>query len=131
MSELISGKDVFSALSSGNEVQYNWLRNRSAIWFDLSKELKEFTLQDILSGSTENGDVVFRLKPRTITINGIEVPVPFEPKEGERFYYFSDEYTEGWTSAERTGFYGDMKLGCWHTEEEIKQVVAALREVFK
>lgn len=80
MSELISGEDVFSALSSGNEVQYNWLKNRSAKWFDLSNELKEFTLQDILSGSTGNGDVIFRLKPSTITLNGIEVPKPNKPE---------------------------------------------------
>lgn len=128
MSELISGKDVFSALSSGNEVQYNWLRNRSAIWFDLSKELKEFTLQDIFSGSTENGDVIFRLKPRTITLNGIEIPKPFKPKEGELYYYLSFEMEGGYSSWSQLGC---EQGGAWRNEEEIKQVVAALREVFK
>lgn len=120
MSELISGKEALIALANGEEVecralQKNWVNAKSdlhplGLFFDKSFE--------------------FRLKPSTITINGIEVPAPFEPKEGERFYYFSDEYTTGYASSDGLGFYGDMSLGVWRTEEEIKQVVAALRSIF-
>ena len=119
MSELISGKEALIALANGEEVQ-QWNGN---IFWDIDSNWQ-------VSVFFQEGRK-FRLKPRTITINNIEVPAPFKPKEGERFYYFSDEYTTGYASAARTGFYGDMKLGCWRTEEEIKQVVAALREVFK
>ncbi|MFW1967313.1 hypothetical protein ACG95P_09615 [Acinetobacter guillouiae] len=117
--ELISGKEALIALANGEEVE-NWNGN---VWWAVESNWQ--------IGAFTKTDRKFRLKPRTITLNGIEVPTPFEPKEGERFYYFSDEYTTGYASAERTGFYGDMRLGVWRTEEEIKQVVDALRKVFK
>ncbi|MFW2105585.1 hypothetical protein [Acinetobacter guillouiae] len=121
--ELISGKEALIALANGEEVE---CKNdvTGMDWCDANGLLVKsfFDLTHMWE---------FRLKPRTITINGIEVPAPFESKEGERFYYFSDEYTTGYASSERTGFYGDMRLGVWRTEEEIKQVVDALRKVFK
>jgi hypothetical protein len=106
-------------LANGGEVE-NWNGN---VWWAVESNWQ--------IGAFTKTDRKFRLKPRTIALNGIEVPAPFEPKEGERFYYFSDEYTTGYASAERTGFYGDMRLGVWRTEEEIKQVVEVLRSVFK
>lgn len=117
--ELISGKEALIALANGEEVE-NWNGN---VWWAVESNWQ--------IGAFTKTDRKFRLKPRTITLNGIEVPAPFEPKEGERFYYFSDECTTGYASSERTGFYGDMRLGVWRTEEEIKQVVDALRKVFK
>ncbi len=125
MSELISGKEALIALANGEKVQYSHEDIIGEPWTEIC------TYQDYKLDSFFNKKWRFRLKPRTITLNNIEVPAPFEPKEGERFYYFSDEYTEGWASAERTRFYGDVKLGCWRTEAEIKQVTEALRSVFK
>lgn len=120
MSELISGKEALIALANGEEVEW---RHPERDWFKAPQ--CNMRTQDFFSGVYQ-----FRLKPRTITINGIEVPAPFKPKEGERFYYFSDEYTTGYASSDGSGFYGDMSLGVWRTEEEIKQVVAALRSIF-
>lgn len=129
MSELISGKEALIALGNGQEVQH--YNKKIATFGNLVRD-EEWGCCDELTISDFNSDIwAFRLKPRTITINSIEVPAPFEPKEGERFYYFSDEYTTGYASAERSGFYGDMRLGVWRTEEEIKQVIAALRSIFK
>lgn len=78
----------------------------------------------------------FRLKPRTITINGIEVPAPFEPKNGEDFYYLdctSDNYggwaKTSWRNVESDSFKNNTVFGAWRTEEEIKQVVSVLRNV--
>ena len=122
MSELISSKEAKLAWANSEDVQVKY--NGIEKWSSLNASSK-FCISNF-----ENPLFTFRLKPRTIKLNGIEVPAPFEPKEGERFYYFSDEYTTGYASAERTGFYGDMRLGAWRTEEEIKQVVAALRSVF-
>ena len=71
----------------------------------------------------------FRLKPRTITINGIEVPTPFEPEIGERYCYLWD-CQEGYSATS----YKDsdpVVIGAWRTEDEIKQVVEALRSIFK
>lgn len=130
MSELISGKEALIALANGEEVEYiskGWTDTK--YWSD-SEKTKNFTIHDFYSGSW-----VFRLKPRTITINGIEVPAPFEPKLGEKYWIIetSDKNSYSYISS----FENDeqdkslTKLGAWRTEEEIKQVVSALRSVFK
>lgn len=127
MSELISGKEALIALANGEKIQ--WRTVDFPNWVDLdtwNANIKNFLNTDCI----RDGGFEYRLKPRTITINGIEVPAPFEPKVGERFYYFSDEYTTGYASSDGSGFYGDMSLGTWRTEDEIKQVVAALRNIF-
>ena len=76
----------------------------------------------------------FRLKPRTIAINGIEVPAPFEPKEGDKYYHISIQTSlgYGWDEWESSDYDARASIfGAWRTEEEIKQVVSALRSVFK
>lgn len=126
MSELISGKEALIALANGEEVQ------ASVSGFDW-KDAVEFGLVYFL-----NGDAHFRLKPRTITINGIEVPAPFEPKEEDQYWYLDSNDPQGYNTDIRnheeifsqfrkTAF---CQIGLWRTEEEIKQVVAALRSVF-
>lgn len=57
MSELISGKEALIALSNNQEVEY----------FD--EKLGEWVYMDI----THHFKRDFRLKPRTITINGVEL----------------------------------------------------------
>ena len=70
----------------------------------------------------------FRLKPQTITINGIEVPAPFEPKEGETYWFITDsECGYNWVENKEGCRVG---IAAWCTEGEIEQVVAALRQVF-
>ena len=113
MSELISGKEALIALANNQEVEY----------FD--EKLGEWVYMDI----THHFKRDFRLKPRTITINGIEVPKPFEPEIGERYCYLWD-CQEGYSSTS----YKDsdpVVIGAWRTEDEIKQVVEALRSIFK
>jgi hypothetical protein len=74
----------------------------------------------------------FRLKPRTITINGIEVPAPFEPKDGDTVFVFANFLQQGYLECTYPTFEGHVfQFGAWRTEEEIKQVVSALRSVFK
>ena len=112
MSELISGKEALIALSNNQEVEY----------FD--EKLGEWVYMDM----THHFKRDFRLKPRTITINGIEVPAPFEPKEYEDCYMLTDLYEHGYT---RTSWKYSKSVPAWRTEEEIKQVVEAIRSVFK
>ena len=125
MSELISGSEAKLAWVNGEYVEYN-------VHTDWHK----------LGGATplsifDRVDVVFRLKPHTILINGIEVPAPFEPKNGEDFYYLdctSDNYggwaKTSWRNVESDSFKNNTVFGAWRTEEEIKQVVEALRSIF-
>ena len=119
--KLISGKEALIALANGEEVQ------ASVSGFDW-KDSVEFGLVYFL-----NGDAHFRLKPRTITINGIEVPASFEPKESDIFWTLSTNYVCGYVEilCYRNDEQGNrlIQFGAWRTEEEIKQVVAALRQV--
>ncbi len=135
--KLISGKEALIALANGKDVDacVTLRQNRDEWhWFNA----KTLTVNEIevmeTDGDSYGGDILeiaFRLKPRTITINGIEVPAPaddgdyhhqgiwilnsLEPKEyGYVVLDITDELPTYW----------------WKSEEEIKQVVAALRQVF-
>src|SRR5574344_590305 len=121
MSELISGKEALIALANGDEVE--WTHFSVGKWHKVPQQTAK--LQYFLDGDS---GWKFRLKPRTITINGVEVPAPFEPKEGEIYWFITD--------CECGYDYVENKEGCrvgiaaWRTEDEIKQVVAALRSIF-
>ncbi|WP_335956587.1 hypothetical protein [Acinetobacter bereziniae] len=128
---LISGKEALIALANGEEVEYSV---EEGVWVDFG-EAQVFRPKTILTGFNTLGiKIDFRLKPRTITLNGIEVPAPFEPKVGDIYFIIHPAFKHGYTSntftdAERHKDF--VKYGAWRTLEEIKQVVAALRKVFK
>ena len=126
--KLISGKEALIALANGETVQKKTDSWHSDCWLDISKK-EPFNLDCFLSGLNCHGETIkFRLKPRTITINGIEVPAPFKPKEGEIYWYITDcEHGYGWAENKDSARCG---IAAWRTEEEIKQVVAALRQIF-
>lgn len=130
MSELISGKEALIALANGEDVEYSYKTNPENTSFSALTVNSSVRIDEIFS----NHHLIFRIKPKTITLNGIEIPAPFEPKIGEKYWIFetSDKNSYSYISI----FENDeqdkclIKLGAWRTEEEIKQVVAALRSVF-
>ncbi|MFW2080442.1 hypothetical protein ACNPQK_05575 [Acinetobacter guillouiae] len=127
---LISGKEALIALANDQNVQ----GNVGYGWVDINPTNEStITVKSFLTGVNKSGiKVDFRLKLHTITLNGIEVPAPFEPKVGEIFYYTSDEHEAGYShSTLWCEIKNDRWVGMWRTAEEIKQVVAALRKVFK
>ena len=119
--KLISGKEALIALANGEEVQ-QW--NGTIFWdIDMRWQVSVFF----------QNERKFRLKPRTITINGIEVPAPFNPPENldnSLLWWVLDTDQECGYSQCRNPKHPSSLLGAWRTEEEIKQVVAALRQVF-
>lgn len=118
MSELISGKEALIALANGEKVELQALGDMN--WYDST----QWTVGELLCFKGK-----FRLKPHTITINGIEVPAPFEPKVGEKYWFIADYTSCGYSDTqEGTGI--NSSIGKWRTEDEIKQVVAALRSIF-
>ena len=123
MSELISGKEAKLAWANGKKLQIaNTIVGED--FYDMDDSNTTLNIFDL-------DFYKFRLKPRTITINGIEVPVPFEPKCGDMVWCLSELTPSGYearTTYEPEDFFSN--LGYWRTEEEIKQVVAALRQVF-
>ena len=119
--KLISGKEALIALANGEEVEFFY----RDVWDSIGEMI---VIDHFMSDKFK-----FRLKPRTITINGIEVPAPFEPKEGEIYWCFSTQTVIGYGHNVYESERADRRfinMGAWRTEEEIKQVVAALRQVF-
>ena len=119
MTNLISGKEALIALANGETVEVKRIHDN------------EWQPAQIFGVSvfTDYETTSFRLKPRTITLNGIEVPAPFEPKVGEKYWFIADYISSGYSDTqEGTGI--NSSIGKWRTEEEIKQVVAALRQIF-
>ena len=129
--ELISGKEALIALANGACVQKRsseWIDDR---WMEITS-IEPFNLNCFLSGVNRNGEnIEFRLKPKTITLNGIEVPAPFEPKCGDMVWCLSELTPSGYEA--RTAYEPDdffSNIGYWRTEYEIKQIVSALKSVF-
>lgn len=130
MSELISGKEALIALANGEDVLF---RNKST---GDTNHAKYQTAECIQNGYYEYcGERIhleFFIKPRTITINEIEVPAPFEPKLKDVFYYLDGSHAEGfsWRKMHDDTPPWLFENLTWRTEKEIKQVVAALRSIF-
>ena len=126
MSNLISGKEALIALANDEDVEF---KDGMEKW----ENIKHHMNLDLSMFLTAPEWMKFRLKPRTITINNIEVPAPFEPKEGDKFYNLQPCNKSGWSGGVWSGDVFDKtysQFGVWRTESEIKQVVAALRNVF-
>lgn len=121
MSELISGKEAKIAWANGEKVEY-YKKDRDE-WFEVrgNTYVSVFDIMDH-----------FRLKPRTIIINGIELPAPFEPKDGDVRFVPANFLAQGYLQCKYPTFENHVfQFGVWRTEDEIKQVVSALRKVLK
>ena len=118
--KLISGKEAKKAWANGEELEF--YSPDLDVWFGLNDE-------PFMSDVFEKRHI--RLKARTTTINGIEVPAPFEPKEDCDVFILNDSRPSGYQSYEFDVTDTEaVFFGVWRTEEEIKQVVAVLRQVF-
>lgn len=115
---LISGADALRALADGKEVE-QWNGN---IWWDVEGNYQIDVFRC--------GKYKFRLKPRTIKLS-IEIPAPFEPKDGEKAYRLAPAIASGYTEFDFDENDSECQFGAWRTEEEIKQVVEALRGEIK
>ncbi|MEX0358790.1 hypothetical protein AB3Q14_16685 [Acinetobacter baumannii] len=73
----------------------------------------------------------FRFKPQTIKLE-LELPKPFEPEEGEKYWWINPNAKLGYewdtNDLERTDF-NRIAMSVWRTEDEIKQVVEQLRKI--
>ena len=121
MSELISGKEAKLAWANGVELEFH--SPDLGKWFGLNDE-------PFMSDVFETRKI--RIKPKTITLNGIEVPAPFEPKEGDMVWCLNELSEKGYEA--RTAYDSNdftAHISYWRTEDEIKQVVSALRSIFK
>ena len=123
MSELISGKDAKLAWANGKKLQIaNIIVGED--FYDMDDGNTTLNIFDL-------DFYKFRLKPHTITINGIEVPAPFEPcaEDDCRAYVIDTRNVNGYDWQHSS--HCNPSHIVWRTENEIKQVVSALRSVFK
>lgn len=133
MCDLICGKDALIAILSGEKIQYvpssrsdgNWSDVGSAEFFDIDEWISE-------KSNASPVTFKFRLKPKTIMLNGVEVPSP----EKERFRKFQTGYTldssvkKGYVETRYKTQIPSNNVIWWKNEEGVKQVVEALRNVF-
>lgn len=120
MTNLISGKEALIALANGEEVEYLYGENN---W------LSVIEMQVLITAFT-GSKFKFRLKPRTITLNGIEVPCCGKDYQyGDAMYILNSLEPEEYSLVVLDKV-DEVPLYWWRTEEEIKQVVEALRQVF-
>ena len=119
--KLISGKEALIALANGKMAQLEC----DIGWCDIDDwqdwDIKQFTVN--------YGEYKFRLKPRTTTLNGIEVPKSSDTYSGGLVWILCGTDTREYTSL-ALDENDELPAYFWRTEEEIKQVVSALRQVF-
>ncbi|MFP0373796.1 hypothetical protein [Acinetobacter nosocomialis] len=129
---LVDGKAALSAALAGETVQISVEPWEEKNWDTFNPLEDDLSTKVFFSGMSEGVQkVFFRIKPKTILINGVEVPAPFKPNQDESFYVIDHDSKCGYIKVSRLCHDTWAQFGAWRTEEEIKQVVAALRKVFE
>lgn len=118
----ISGEDAKLAWAKGQQVQVR-PKTPSGTWGDLSGRHS----LDIFG---QGDSYEFRLKTRAILINGIEVPCCGQGYRYGDAMYILNSLDPSEYSMIVLDEIDEVPLYWWNTEEEIKQVVEALRQVF-
>ncbi|MEI1669004.1 hypothetical protein V8P76_18585, partial [Acinetobacter baumannii] len=117
---LISGAEALRALADGKEVEGFSEENEEWI------PIVYFSVQEVV-----NGLYKFRLKPQTIKLE-LELPKPFEPKEGDEYFYISTLqhclYSHDVWSDEPADI-TQAAFGAYRTEDDVKQAVEQLRKI--
>ncbi|MCJ8918527.1 hypothetical protein [Acinetobacter baumannii] len=117
---LIGGADALRALADGKEVEAN--NSDFGYWIDARNlGVKDF-FEDIH---------IFRLKPQTIKVE-LELPKPFEPQMGDRYWIIHPAFKRGYTE----GMFGEadkheafQQFGAYRTEDDVKKAVEQLRKI--
>lgn len=119
MSELISGKEA--KLAWANEEELEFYSPDLDVWFGLNDE-------PFMSDVFDTRPI--RRKPRTITLNGIEVPACGTDYKPHTFVFVLNSLEPCEYSKIILDESDEMPLYWWKSEEEIKQVVVALSKIF-
>ena len=143
---LISGAEAELVAQAKKHIDEDHITRFEAATAFLCGEKVQFMLAngdfiDINSDTTlgifeEDGGYSFRLKPKFITINGIEVPAPMERavEKGETAWLIGEPLTDnfdGYFSTSAMCYSENYAFGWWNKEEKVKQVVAALRTILR
>lgn len=125
--DLISGAEALRALADGvkpEEIEGKYSTGLETYFLSMDGKVDVF-----LKYLNEK---LFRLKPQTVKVE-IELPKPFEPKEGDECFILDQESDDGFyrfVYGENSGFHKKLiQFGVWRNEKEIKQVVEQLRKI--
>lgn len=131
MNQIIHGSKVLLALATGDCVMCH---NESS---GHVTDAKYQSAENILNGGYDyRGEFIgleFFIKPKTILLNGVEIPAPFKPKIGVTFWYIRPAEKDGYYRAEFNDLEFDnnvIQFGAWDSEDKIKEVVKVVRNVF-
>lgn len=129
MNNLISSKEAKLAWANGECVEF---RNQKDKWYEGWTNIYDakngFSIQEF-----DDSNYEFRIKPKTIILNGVEIPAPFKPKVGDTYWFLTTNYENGYDYLKNsTGEYDSRlaQFGAWDSEDKIKEVVRAVRNVF-
>ncbi|KQE43914.1 hypothetical protein [Acinetobacter pittii] len=130
-SALISGAEALRALADGKDVDVHESTYKNEVWFNL-KDTK-FTPAEILAEKVRDKPytLTFRLKPQTIKLE-LELAKPFEPKNGEMYWWIDATSEEGYSYTYFDNNKVDqdvMQFGAFRTEEDVKKAVEQLRKI--
>lgn len=128
---LISGAEALRALADGKDVDVHESTYKNEVWFNL-KDTK-FTPAEILAEKVRDKPytLTFRLKPQTIKLE-LELAKPFEPKNGEMYWWIDATSEEGYSYTYFDNNKVDqdvMQFGAFRTEEDVKKAVEQLRKI--
>lgn len=138
LENLIEGPVALQAALDGQLVQFSVEPWEEKQWDTYNPQEDEISAKVFFTGmSVDMRKVFFRIKPKTISINGIELPAPnfHKPNDGCSVWWLDDSarFKRGYHGSEN--FIGDdddsWAFGWWDSEKKIEQVVAALRKVFE
>lgn len=115
---LISGAEAKIAWASGEKVEYQNKIDLNGMWFDITES-------NILGIFTDDR-FIFRLKPKTVKIE-LEIPKPFEPKEGEEYFGLNNDDFFGYSKYIKGRF--SVSLLAFRTEDDAKKAVEQLRKI--
>ncbi|HFD2166908.1 TPA: hypothetical protein ACF2EK_000858 [Acinetobacter baumannii] len=130
---LIDGKAALTAALAGETVQITFEPWEEKSWENFNPLEDELSTKIFFTGmSTDVRKVFFRIKPKTILINSVEVPAPFTPKNGDTFFYLSGDSMDGVHKAiwndERCS---NVFLGVWPSKDQVLKVIAVLKDLFE
>ena len=123
---LISGVEAKLAWAKGMDVQTATLPilHEQSCWMNLPGGFG-------LDVFDESPDRVFRLKPQTIKLE-LDLPKPFEPKNGDIYWFITPNHSTGYDFSEFDNSQGDkllLQYGVYRTEDDVKKAVEQLRKI--
>ncbi|MFW1924251.1 hypothetical protein [Acinetobacter geminorum] len=120
---LISGAEAYDLIGKRIEVEALCSKGDGTFKWEDAKHLPAC---DILNDGFD-----FRLKPQTIKVE-LELPKPFEPKEGDIYWFITPNHSTGYDFSEFDNSQGDkllLQYGVYRTEDDVKKAVEQLRKI--